>query len=125
MHLKQVPIVENKPGNEKNIFDGENFSDWLSFPVEPSDINHVVAGTGMAIRSRDTGSPALQAVMAEESHFHFHGGIFSPEPLSKKPEQFEDECHRVFMELNLLKIQHLLGKTRFSSGMAGIVELEG
>jgi len=125
MHLKRVPIPENRPENGKPIFDRGNFSDWLNFPLEPTDISHVVACTGIAVRDKERASPNLQNVMAEEGRFHVHGGIFSKSPLSKKIAQFEDELDRVLTELEVYKVQHLLGKTRFSSGMAGIVELKG
>jgi len=125
MHLKKVPIAENRPENGKPIFDRENFSDWLNFPVEPTDVNHVVACTGIAVRDKERASPDVKNVMAAEGGFHVHGGIFSKSPLSKKIDHFEGELDRVLMEMEVYKVQHLLGKTRFGSGMAGIVELEG
>jgi hypothetical protein len=124
MHLKRVPIMENRPENGKSIFDSENFSDWLSFPIEADDFNHVVAGIGMAVRHKDTGPPNVLEVMAEQDNFHFHGGVFSKEPLSRKPEKFEVELQRVLTELPVYKVQHMLARSRFSHGMAGIIELE-
>ena len=125
MHLKRVPIAENRPKNGKTLFDRENFPKWMNFPVEPIDINHVVACTGVAVRNRKRASPRVQEIMAEESNFHIHGGIFSKTPLSKKIDQFEGELRRILMESDVYKLQHLLGKTRFGSGMAAIVELKG
>lgn len=125
MHLKKVPIRENRPENGKSIFDRENFSDWFNFPVEPTDINHVIACTGIAVRDRNMASTEVKQLIGESGNFHFHGGIFSRAPLSKKIGQFEKELQRVLTELDISKVQHLLGKSRFGSGMAGIIELEG
>ena len=46
------------------------------------------------------------------------------EPLSKKPDQFENELKRVIAELPVSKVQHLMGQSRFQHGMIGIIELE-
>ena len=46
------------------------------------------------------------------------------EPLSKKPDQFENELKRVIAELPVSKVQHLMGQSRFHHGMVGIIELE-
>ena len=53
MHLKQVPLAENRPANGKDIFDSQNFSNWMNFPVEPSDINHILAGAGLVVKNPD------------------------------------------------------------------------
>jgi anti-anti-sigma factor len=123
MHLKNSPILENQPENGKEIFDPVNFADWVNFPVEPGDINRIIAATGIAIKdvSRERGE--VQSLLSKGNCFHVHGGVFSQEPLSKKIEQFENELTRVVTELEVYKVQHILGKTRFSSGMLGLVEL--
>ena len=40
-------------------------------------------------------------------------------------EDFEKEFTRIFKELEVYKVQHLLGRSRFGSGMVGIIDLEG
>jgi stage II sporulation protein AA (anti-sigma F factor antagonist) len=124
MHLKNVPIVDNRPKNGKGIFDSDNFSHWFSFPLEPGDINHVVVGTGVAVRPGHTMPPRVQEIMAEETRFHFHGGIYSKGPIGREVRRFEQELDRVVHDLNIYKVQHLLGKTCFSSGMVGVIELD-
>ena len=124
MHLKQVPLAENRPVNGKDIFDSQNFSDWLNFPVEPADINHILAGAGLVVKNPDLESSAVQGLFAKGSRVHCHAGVFSMEPLSKKPDQFENELKRVIAELPVSKVQHLMGQSRFHHGMVGIIELE-
>lgn len=125
MHLKKVPIRENKPQNGEEIFDESNFSDWINFPVEPSDINNMIVGSGIAFRKEDAEEARLSGLIPQGSDFHVHGGVFSREPLNKQIDQFEAELERVLKELDVYKVQHLLGQTCFSSGMIGIVELDG
>ena len=124
MRLKQVPVVEKRPQNGKEIFHPENFSDWIDFPVEPTDANHIIAGTGIAIRQRDRLGPEIQGLIAEGNAFHIHAGVFEKGPLSKMAKDFESEVTRVIRELRPFKVQHLLGQSRFASGMIGIVELQ-
>jgi anti-anti-sigma factor len=123
MHLKKSPILENQPENGKEIFDPINFADWVNFPVEPGDINRITAATGIAIKDVSRERPEVQSLFSKGTCFHVHGGIFSQEPLSKKIEHFENELNRVLTELEVFKVQHILGKTRLSSGMVGLVEL--
>ena len=92
-------------------------------PVEPGDVNRIIAATGIAIRDMGKEPGEVQSLLSKGSCFHAHGGVFSQEPLSKKIEQFENELTRVLTELEVYKVQHILGKTRFSSGMAGLIEL--
>jgi anti-anti-sigma factor len=125
MNLKKVPLRENRPRNGKAIFDAENFADWMNFPVEPSDFNHVVAAAGVAVRDRSTAGAAVQGFIPEGSRFHLHGAVFEKEPLGKKVEHFKDELKRVLTELDVYKVQHLLGQTLFGSGMVGVIEIEG
>ena len=124
MHIKRVPIVEQKPENGMSIFDSENFSDWIDFPVEPSYINHVIVATGIAVRERRFPDHKKLALLSGENTFHIHGGIFDKAPIGNNISEYDDEIHRVFNELSLYKIQHILGQSRFSDGMAAIIELE-
>jgi len=123
MHLRKAPIMENKPANDKNIFDSDNFTDWIDFPVEPSHANHTISGVGVAVRNKNHAHGDISKILAEGTCFHIHGAVFSKEPISKKCAQFEDELQRVLSELDVYKVQHLLGQSRFSSGMVGILEL--
>jgi len=124
MHLKKVPIIEQKPDNGKDIFDPSNFPEWIDFPTEPGDVNHIIAGTGIAVRDKSLMSPEKRTVISEGSFFHIHAGIFEKGPLSKQLNDFEKELRRILTELRISKVQHILGKSRFSSGMAGIIELK-
>ncbi len=124
MRLIQVPIAEKRPKNGKEIFHPENFSNWIDFPVEPTDANHIIAGVGIAIRQRDRLRPEIQSLIAEGNAFHIHAGVFEKGPLSKMAKDFESEVTRVIRELGSFKVQHLLGQSRFASGMVGIVELQ-
>ncbi len=124
MHLKQVPIIENQPQNGKEIFDSENFTGWMNFPVEPDAVNNIVAAVGIAVKELETEKSDIQELIAKGGNFHLHGGLFDKEPLSKNHEQFENELQRVLTQLEAFKVQHILGQSRFSSGLAGIIELE-
>jgi anti-anti-sigma factor len=125
MHLKRVPILEQRPNNGKDIFDPENFSKWFDFPVEPMNVNHIIAGTGIVVKEKSLARPEIQALISEGNDFHIHTGIFEKGPLSKRFEDFEKEFTRIFKELEVYKVQHLLGRSRFGSGMVGIIDLEG
>jgi anti-anti-sigma factor len=125
MNLKKVPVRENQPQNGNSIFDRENFSEWFNFPIEPIDINYVIACTGLAVRDKSAASPEVRQLIGERGNFHLHGAIFSRAPLNKKIDAFEKELERVLTELEVYKVQHFLGKSRLGSGMAGIIELEG
>ncbi len=123
MNLRQVPIVDNKPDEGKEIFDEENFSAWMNFPVEPSDINHIIAATGIAVRDREKFAPEIKTLLGKGQSCHFHGGVFEQEPLSKNVDQFESELNRVLTQMEVTKVQHLLGQTVLNSGLMGIIEL--
>ena len=123
MSIRCVPTVENRPENGKSIFDASNFPAWFDFPVEPTDLNAVVAGAGVAARDAGKVPPLLRSVLSEENPMHFHGAVFSKSPLSRRIEKFENELERVLRELEPEKVQHLMDKTRLGGCMAGIVEL--
>jgi len=123
MHLKQVPIEENRPKNNKEIFDTENFSHWMNFPVEPDAINHIVAGVGIAVKEVRRERTEIRNLIAKGNHFHLHAGVLDKEPLSKDVAQFEPELERVLTQLDVDKVQHVLGQSRFGNGLMGIVEL--
>jgi anti-anti-sigma factor len=123
MHIKQPPIREAQPANGKSIFDSENFPHWIDFPVEPSYVNHVVVATGIAVRDRTSLPTETQALISEGGTFHLHGGIFDKAPIGNRIDDFDIEMMRIFNELSVHRIQHLLGKSRFSGGMAALIEI--
>ncbi|MEN6487159.1 MAG: STAS domain-containing protein [Syntrophobacteraceae bacterium] len=123
MHLKKVPIAENRP-ERGGIFDPGNFHQWMHFPVEPSDIDHIVVGCGIAARNPEKAPQKVRELLPTGSRFHVHGAVCSKAPPSRRIECFEEEIVRVLSELEIGKIQHLLGQSAFGSGMAGIIELE-
>ena len=125
MNLKNVPIIENKPANGKSIFDSENFSEWVNFPVEPSDGNRIITCVGVAVKNKNMEPLEVQELFAKDNNYHVHAGIFSQEPLTKKIDQFEHELERMPAELDVHKVQHALGQTRLSQGLVGIIELKG
>lgn len=125
MNLKRSPIVENRPADGKEIFAPENFAEWVNFPLEPGEIDHIMVSTGLVVRDREKASTQVQKLVGPGKNFHLHAGVFAKEPLSKKIESFEQELIRVTTELPVYKVQHVLGQSLFSMGMAGIIELRG
>jgi len=122
MNLRQAPILENQPKNA-DIFSSENFPEWLDFPVEPSSINHVVAACGIAVRDKKTARSEIQELLPGDSRFHLHAAVFSKEPLKQQAGRLEKELNRVLTQLEPQKVQHVLSRTQFSSGLAGIIEI--
>lgn len=123
MHVRKVPIVENRPENGLAITAPENFREWMNYPVEPGDFNHVIAGAGIAVRDRDREPAAVRALLPREGGVHVHAGIFQQEPLNRSVYGFETELRRVTTELEVFRVQHILGQSRFGSCIAGIIEL--
>lgn len=124
MHLRKVPVAEQRPANGKTIFDGENFPAWFDFPVEPSFVNHIVVATGIAARERAFLHGGKTSILSGESDFHLHGGVFDKGLLGDNPAAFDGELKRIFRDHQVSRVQHLLGRTLFSRGMAAVVELE-
>jgi len=123
MNLKKVPLFENEPQNKLEIFDVANFAEWMNFPIEPTDANNIIAAVGIAVRSREGLATMFQNILSKDSPHHIHGGVFAKEPLSKDPARFENELGRVLTELQATKVQHVLGQSKFSNGLVGIIEL--
>lgn len=124
MHLKRVPLSENRPANGKGIFHPVNFADWVNFPVERADIHHILVGAGLVIKNPDRVSQPIRDLFAAGSRVHCHAAVFSKEPISKNPDQFENELNRVITELPVAKVQHLMGQSTFQHGIVGIIQLE-
>ncbi len=123
MNLKKSPIAENKPDNE-GIFAQSNFSDWMDFPIEPSNSSNIIAAVGIAVKDRNLLSEKHISMFSEDSDFHLHCIVFEKDFLSKNLNSFDDELNRVAKDLKPLKVQHLLSRSKFKSGMLGIIELE-
>jgi anti-anti-sigma factor len=124
MNIKKPPIIEQQPAKGENIFTSDCFPEWFDFPVEPMYINNLVAATGIAVRNPKLLPPPFRELFSGDNTFHLHGGIFDRAPIGSNLEYFDAEMTRVFNELSVYKIQHLLGQSRFNCGMAGLVELE-
>ncbi len=125
MNLKCVPLAVNRPPDGKPITDPGHFREWMNYPVEPGDINHVVAAAGIAARDRSLLGPAAQGAFTGKSLHHFHGAVFEKEPVNRNILEFENELNRVVADLSVFRIQHLLGQSAFSSCTVGVIELEG
>ena len=125
MNLKQIPLRENRPAEGLNLFDVTHVASWINFPVDPADHNHIIAAAGLICRDKASCSTEMQHLFSSASHAHIHAGVFAKGPISKNIDQFSDELARVLTELDITKVQHLLGQSRFSNGMLGIVELKG
>jgi len=125
MNLRQAPIEPNKPVQGHDIFNAALFSTWMNFPVDPADENHIVVGAGVICRDKNACSAEMQKIFSRDSSMHLHAGIFEKGPISKNIDQFSSELERVLTQLSITKVQHLLGQSRFSNGMFGIIELKG
>jgi anti-anti-sigma factor len=124
MNIKKPPIADLRPVQNESIFSSRSFPDWFDFPVEPSHAGAVVAAAGIAARNPRELPKAFQHLFSGGNYFHLHGGIFDKAPIGNNVRNFDCELARIFNELEVLKIQHLLGQSRFAGGMAGIVEIE-
>ncbi|MBN2437953.1 MAG: STAS domain-containing protein [Deltaproteobacteria bacterium] len=124
MHMKKPPVIDRQTIDGENIFSSRRFAEWFDFPVEAVYAHHIVAAVGIAAREPGLLSPERQRLFSESHPFHFHGGVFEKAPLGNDVSAFENEMNRVFNDLAVYKIQHLLGQSMFAGGMAGIVELE-
>ncbi len=125
MNLKQIPIPENKPAQVEDIFEVSQVTSWINFPVDPTDQNHIIAATGIVCRDKAACSADVQKLFSSESVTHIHAGVFEKGPVSKNIDQFPGELNRVLTELEILRVQHVLGQSRFSNGMLGLIELKG
>jgi len=123
MNLKQVPIVDNKSGIEDSIFSEKNFPNWLNFPVEASDFNSIIVGTGF-IHNFTELPASLKDFFASNSNWHIHTAVFEKGIINRNIENFNEELSRIITELEPQKVVHLLGRSVLSSGCIGLIELE-
>jgi anti-anti-sigma factor len=123
MNLKQVPLLEKKPDNGNSIFHSSNFSSWINFSIEPEDINQIVVACGIAVKDKGKAGKKLRDLLPEDNNFHIHGAIFEQSLFKRELDEFEHELGRITAELEPSGVKHLLGKSMFSHGVAGIIEL--
>ncbi len=124
MHLKRVPVKGERPGPEEDIFSPAHIQDWVDLPVEPGFVYHMVVAVGIAVRERGLMPLSLKACIPEGQDFHVHAGIFGKGLFSSALTGFEDEVQRILTEFEAFRIQHLMGRSLFKSGVVGIVEIE-
>jgi anti-anti-sigma factor len=122
--IKKVPIIQNKPANKQDIFHPDNFANWFNYPLEPEDVNLIVAGVGIYADNSSAFFDKNSTAFPAELDYHLHVGIFDRDVLSYKIHFFDDELKKALQELNPLRLKHLLGKSRFSFGCLGIIKLE-
>ena len=125
MHLKKVPIMENKPENNQDVFSNANFPFWMNFPIEPTDFKSIIIATGIAIKDKTIVNPDIANLFAKDANFHLHSTVMEHTLINKSIESFNDEMNRVVTEQDAIKVQHLLGQSVFSSGVAAIYDLDG
>ena len=123
MNLKKVPIAENAP-SDGTIFDQLSFSEWIDYPIDAAFTFHSVAGTGIGVKDRTLLPASAAEIFSQDASFHAHAAIFDKSPLKRSLSDFEKEFQRVLTEFEALKVQHLLGKSKFKSVIAGIIQLE-
>lgn len=123
MNLKRIPIDENKP-ESGSVFDQKNFGDWIDFPLEASFNNHVIAAAGIMTKDKSALSDSVRPIFPSDSNFHIHAAIFEKGSLNKNIQKFDKELNRVLNELEVVKVQHLLGTARFRSGIIALINLE-
>mgnify|MGYP006285025733 CR=1 FL=1 len=125
MNLRKVPIKENKPDDIENIFDQDHFSEWMNFPVEPSDANNIIIATGIAAKDKSKLSSEINQLFPKENNFHMHGVVFGKELFNDDLEKFDEEIQRIITTSEASKVKHLLARSRFYNGIAIITELKG
>ncbi len=124
MNLRKIPITENRPTNNKSIFDNDNFADWVNFPVELQDFNCIIAGAGFYLSQKSERSQKQLTIFGKESNFHFHSVIFEKSLLGFNVDNFNEDFNKILNELAPTKVQHLLTNSLFSIGNLAIIGLE-
>ena len=125
MHLKKIPISENKLPPGQNIFQPHNFPEWMNFSIESEDINQVVLAAGIAVRDKSKEKEELVKLLPQKNNFHLHGCVFQQKLFNREVSKFHKEIKRIITELKPLSIKHLLNKSQFKYGIAEIIELKG
>ena len=125
MNLKKIPMRENQPQDGADILDAAHAAAWMNFPVEPDCHNQIIAGVGLVCRDRQGCSPAVQRLFSSQAEVHIHAGVFAKGPVSKNIDSFSAELERILTRLEITRVQHLLGESRFGNGLLGVVALKG
>lgn len=120
MNLRKVPLRRNHP-DQTPIMDADHFSQWMNFPIEPGDFDQLIIGCGVV---RKAGTTVAEELLPSDADYHLHGGVFSDAILNKTTNSFLDEIRSIVRESECTKVQHLLGKTCFSSVMVALVPLQ-
>jgi anti-anti-sigma factor len=124
MNLRRSPVIDHQPDQGRDIFHPDIFREWMNFPVEPADAGHIFVGVGVAVADRDLAPAGVLPWLPADADLHVHAAVFGKGPLDKRPERLGGELRRVITELEALKVQHLLGRSRVASGLVGLVALE-
>lgn len=122
MNLRQVPTKSNKPRDGKSIFDNGNFTDWVNFPVDQDDFNSVIAGVGFYADADNKNK--YSKILASESRFHLHCGIFEKALLNFKPDTYQADLDQILNELEAKKVQHIMSGSVLSMGTITIIKME-
>ncbi len=124
MNLRRVPTINNKPSNNKSIFDNDNFSDWINFPVEPDSYNMMSLGLGIYSNSENRKNNDLKGIITSKNDFHLHCGIFERKLMSFSTDNYNENLTTILHELQAVKVQHILAGSQFSMGALAIFNLE-
>lgn len=122
LNLKKPPIIENTPEN-KNVTSEENFSSWFDFPIEPHDYNSKIVAFGVIKRNNLTNS-AINKYFPTGINYHFHCMVLDFLLINNNIDEFNNELDRLCNNYHPKSILHLLGESKFSSGLFGIINLK-
>ncbi|MEI6091373.1 MAG: STAS domain-containing protein [bacterium] len=123
LNLKKTPIIDNAVG-DKTIFDSDNFTDWMNYPIEPHDAHHVVAGCGVLIKDYEDVRRKYSEILPNDSNFHIHGAVFGKGIINSDLGNIENELNKLTSNFEINKVQHLLPNSKFSNIVVGIIVLE-
>lgn len=124
MHMKKIPIQENKPKNKKKIYDSENFYEWINYDIEYNSVDHVIAGAGLIVNDQNVEDPEIQSMVSRKKNTHLYACVFGKQDINTGVHQFRNELRRVIAKSEPQKVQHMLDKCLFSSGVVGIIDLD-
>ncbi len=120
MNIKKVPLKENKPQKEGDIFAESNFAEWFNFPMEPEWNHHLVVSTGIVVKDKSK-YPELLPFLPNATNYHFHSVVFERGFINNDLNLFDKELIRITTELNPMRVFHLLGMSNFKKMLAGII----
>lgn len=122
LNIKKPPIIENTPEN-KNITSEENFSNWFDFPIEPQDYNNKVVAFGI-IKRNNLSNSSINKYFPIGINYHFHCMVLDFLLINNDIDEFNNELDRLCYNYHPKSILHLLGGSKFSSGLFGIINLK-